>query len=159
MTRPRAAPRSDSALPARRGHWHYPWCLLFALLSCTDLGVVGERARPSAGAGGSQNAGASGKRSAAGSGGSDCLFGVCELPPFCTAPDAFCILCNSDADCVRDPVDRFCSPVFSTCVACLSNADCGPEAPYCEGGECDFCKEDDQCPEDERCNDGTCEPD
>jgi|GEM_PF-7011083 hypothetical protein len=137
----------------------YTFSVLIGLLSCTDLGVIGERPHSSAGASGEQSAGTSGARPAAGSGGSTCPFGVCDLAPFCTKPEAFCIFCESDADCVADPVDRFCSPVFSTCVACLSDADCGPEAPYCEGGECDFCNDDDQCPDDQNCNDGTCESD
>lgn len=124
--------------------------LFLALMSCTDVGVIGERAQPRAGAGGANDASAAG---------SACLFGVCELPPFCSAPDAFCIFCESDADCTRDPADRFCSPVYSTCVACLTDGDCGPDAPYCDGGECESCSEDEHCPEGLQCNDGRCERD
>ena len=132
---------------------------IMALMACTDLGVIGERARPAANAGAGAGGVHSASPAAGSSGNTQCPFGVCELPPFCTAPESFCILCETDADCVRDPVERFCSRVFSTCVACLTDADCSPDAPYCEGGECDFCKEDEQCPEDHRCNDGQCEPD
>ena len=122
--------------------------LMLCIFSCTDVGVIGERAQATAGTGGAIQHNTAG---------SSCLFGVCDLPPFCKAPEPLCVFCESDADCTRDPVDRFCSPVFGTCVACLSNADCGPEAPYCEGGECDFCKEDEQCPKGQKCHDGQCE--
>jgi hypothetical protein len=128
--------------------------LVIWLVSCTDAGVIGERARSSAGAGGAAGQSAAGAAST-----EPCLFGVCELPPLCTSPEPFCILCDSDADCVRDPVDRFCSPLTSTCVACLSDNDCRPDAPYCDGGECGVCNEDEQCPEDFKCDDGSCKPD
>lgn len=126
------------------------WCVLIWLTACTDLGVIGERA----GTGGSP------KQSAAGNAGSEpCPFGVCGLPPFCTSAQPFCLLCESDADCIRDPVDRFCSPLYGTCVACLTNVDCDPDTPYCNGSECGVCAEDDHCPEDNKCNDGQCEAD
>ena len=124
--------------------------LCIGLLSCTDTGVIGERVGA---------AGASGQSAAGAVSTEPCFLGVCELPPFCKSPEPFCILCDSDADCVRDPVDRFCSPLTATCVACLSDVDCDPDTPYCDGGECGVCSEDEHCPEDSKCNDGKCEPD
>ena len=129
--------------------------LTVMLTSCTDIGVIGLRAPTNTG-----GAGGSSTPAAAGSGGTlVCPFGVCNLPPLCRSPEPLCILCNNHSDCTRDPAEPFCSPVFGTCVECLSDADCGPAEPHCEGGECDFCKDDDQCPDGQRCNDGTCEPD
>ena len=134
--------------------WLGLYAVLMWLSSCTDDGVIGERAPAKAGSGGATSHSAT-----AGAGGQSCPFGLCELPPFCTSPERFCVFCDSDADCVRDPAEPFCSPLYGTCVACRSNADCTPDAPYCDGGECGECALDWHCPDDFKCDDARCERD
>lgn len=128
--------------------------LCMGAISCTDIGVIGQKApvravEPNAGAAGSAQPMTN----------AQCWFGLCNVPPLCTTSEPYCLLCDNDSDCVRDPAKRLCSALTSTCVACLSEADCGPDAPYCHSGDCVVCTDDEHCPSDFKCHNHRCEPD
>lgn len=135
--------------------------LVWLCAACTDAGAVGEvfESRSPDAAVMSAPAAAAPAPQPSGADAAVCPLGICELAPLCDPELAFCLFCNSDADCADNAPDTLCSIITSTCVECRNHSDCPARAPFCEGGECGVCADDDDCGGDMNCNDGVCEPD
>lgn len=127
--------------------------LAFAAISCTDDGYVGRlHAPPAAGAAG-QAADSSAAPSAL----------ACSLPPCsvlpCDTADPLCLWCGSDSDCADEKDDHFCERRTGVCMQCLKDSQCPASAPYCHGGKCAACDDNDDCGDGQECKDGKCLPD
>lgn len=109
--------------------------------------------------------------------GQDCVNGRCidRVEP---EPEG----CQSNHDCLFDPMGELCDRASGRCVACFTNAhcpegrvcdagqcagsvcttddDCGADAPFCNeaGTACLVCLSDEHCEDGHRCEQGACEP-
>jgi hypothetical protein len=118
-----------------------------ALFGCTDAGAIGQL-RPRA---------AQAPVAGSNADNAQCALGSCEVSQLCGPAELWCPFCESDADCSDDPSEPLCSDLTATCVQCRGDGDCPANAPFCDGGECGQCADDDDCGDDRECNDGRCE--